>query len=76
MTERYEATYGAGPEPMTLIFPEGGFESLPFEVRLMTPWYGCDYIDSRNIKPAYRYDIMRQGYAVIQRNSGRVSRAA
>lgn len=65
MTERYEATYSAGPEPSALIFPEGTFEALPFEVRLAEPWYGCFYVDAKQLKPSKRLEIMRSGYALL-----------
>ena len=76
MTQQFEATYSMGEDPKTLIFPAGCFEALPFEVRLMGPWYGCEYIESRHLKPAYRIDIMRQGYAVMLQGVGRISSAA
>jgi hypothetical protein len=65
MTTRYEATYSNGPEPKTLIFSEGCYEALPFEVRLIAPWFGCFYIDGVKLKPAQRLEIMRQGYALV-----------
>ncbi len=76
MTQQFEATYSTGDDPKTLIFPAGCFEALPFEVRLMGPWYGCKYIESKNLKQVYRFDIMRQGYAMLSHGVGRVSSAA
>jgi hypothetical protein len=64
MTTRYEAAYASGAEPKTLIFPEGCYEALPYEVRLIAPWSGCFYIDAEKLKPAQRVEIMRQGYAL------------
>lgn len=66
MTTRYESTQTPGPEPMTLIFLEGSFESLPFEIRLMAPWYGCTYGDIAELKAAHRGELLRQGYAVLR----------
>jgi len=51
-----------------LVFPEGAFEALPFEIRLMEPWYGCDYLDPEKLKPAQRHDMMRQGFILIREN--------
>ena len=76
MTQRFEATFSVGDDPKTLIFPAGCFEALPFEVRLMGPWYGCKYIESKNLKSSYRFEIMRQGYALLLQGAGRVPSAA
>jgi hypothetical protein len=65
MIKRYEAAYSVGPEPKTLIFLEGTFEALPFEVRLMEPWHGCRYIEEGRLKSAQRCEIIRQGYALV-----------
>ena len=66
MTERFEAARSAGQEPMTLIFSAGAYEALPFEVRLMGPWYGCLYIDGESLKHAQRNEIARQGYTILR----------
>lgn len=66
MITRYESTQSPGADPMTLIFPEGAFESLPFEIRLMGPWFGCSYGEIAALKPAYRGELLRQGYAVLR----------
>lgn len=66
MMKRYETTSTNGPEPMTLIFPEGGYEALPFEVRLAAPWVDCSYGDMASLKPAYRLELLRQGYLIIK----------
>jgi hypothetical protein len=66
MTKRFEATYSVGEERMTLIFSAGTYEALPFEVRLMGPWYGCLYIDGERLKLAQRDEIARQGYTILR----------
>ena len=66
MSTRYESTHTPGTEPMTLIFPEGSFESLPYEIRLMSPWFGCNYGDIASLKPAHRGELLRQGYVVLR----------
>lgn len=76
MTQQFEATFSTGDAPKTLIFPAGCFEALPFEVRLMGPWYGCEYIESKNLKAAFRIEIMRQGYTLMFQGAGRISSAA
>lgn len=66
MITRYESTQTTGVEPMTLIFREGDFESLPYEIRLMGPWYGCSYGDIASLKPVHRGELLRQGYIVLR----------
>jgi hypothetical protein len=66
MITRYESTQSSGEEPMTLIFQEGAFESLPFEIRLMGPWFGCSYGEVSTLKPAQRGELLRQGYVVLR----------
>jgi hypothetical protein len=65
MTKRFEATFSAGDEPMTLIFSAGTYETLPFEVRLMGPWYGSLFIEGEGLKSAQRAEISRQGYTIL-----------
>lgn len=76
MTKRYESASVAGDEPMTLIFPEGTFENLPFEVRLMGPWTGCTFGDMASLKPACRADIHRQGYSIVRESGAEAERGA
>lgn len=66
MTTRYESTQTPGADPMTLIFLEGGYEALPYEIRLMGPWFGCSYGDIASLKPAHRGELLRQGYIVLR----------
>jgi hypothetical protein len=66
MTTRYESTQTLGAAPLTLIFPEGTFEALPYEIRLMGPWFGCSYGDIASLKPAHRGEMLRRGYALIR----------
>ncbi len=76
MITRYEIAFSTGPEAKTLVFPEGAYELLPFEVRLMEPWYGCDYIECEKLKPAQRHQIMRQGFTVIREGEYKIRDAA
>lgn len=69
MTTRYEAAFSSGLAPKTLIFLEGSYEALPYEVRLLAPWSGCFYIAADKLKPAQRVDLMRQGYALIHESA-------
>lgn len=66
MTQTYETTYAFADEPMTLIFPEGTYESLPFEIRLLAPWSGAGIVEVSNLKSAQRLELMRQGYTIIR----------
>ena len=66
MTTRYESTHTHGADPMTLVFLEGAFESLPYEIRLIGPWFGCSFGDIASLKPAHRGELIRQGYVVLR----------
>src|SRR5262245_65156413 len=76
MTKRFEATCSAGDEPMTLIFSAGTYETLPFEVRLMGPWYGCLYINGESLRLAQRDEISRQGYTILREALSEMLKAA
>jgi hypothetical protein len=65
MTKRYEATQLISSELRTLIFPEGMYDALPFEIRMLGPWSGCSYGDMASLKPALRAEIDAKGYAVV-----------
>ena len=69
MTTRYEAAFAFGAEPRTLIFREGCYEALPFEVRLMAPWSGCYYVEADKLRPALRTDITCRGYALVHESA-------
>lgn len=66
MTQFYETAYAFGDEPMTLVFPEGTYESLPFEVRLLAPWFGAGVVEGTGLKSAQRLELMRQGYTILR----------
>jgi hypothetical protein len=66
MITRFEMTHTSGDHPMTLIFLEGAFESLPYEIRLMAPWFGCGFGDIASLKPANREELRRHGYLVLR----------
>ena len=75
MTKRYETTRLTGPEPMTLIFPEGAYDSLPFEVRMLGPWNGCSYGDMASLKPMWRAEIANKGFAIVYETVGMLDAA-
>ena len=64
MTERYEMTRSRGEESLKLIFPEGMWESLPFEVRLSRPWYGGEVCDRTGITTRQFSEIAKRGYCI------------
>jgi hypothetical protein len=66
MTHRYEFTRTGGEQPMTLIFPEGAYETLPFEIRLMAPWSGSFHGDMASLKPLHRMELLHQGYVILK----------
>ncbi len=64
MTERYETTRSRGEAPLKLIFAEGMWDSLPFEVRLSRPWYGGDVCARTDITTHQRSEIANCGYCI------------
>ena len=42
MTERYETARSLGNAPLMLIFREGTWDNLPFEIRLLRCWQGSE----------------------------------
>ena len=66
MSHRYELTRAAGEKSLILIFTEGTFESLPFEVRLHARWTGYGYGNLAELKPADRRALLSAGYAIVR----------
>lgn len=66
MSHRYEFTRAAGEKSLILIFTEGAFESLPFEVRLAARWTGHGYGSITELKPADRRALLSSGYAIVR----------
>lgn len=66
MTHRYEFARSAGGKGLVLIFAEGAFENLPFEVRLTAPWVGHGYGRAGELKPADRWQLRHVGYVILR----------
>jgi hypothetical protein len=66
MTYRYEFTRSAGGKGLVLIFAEGAFENLPFEIRLAAPWVGHGYAKAGELKPADRWQLRNVGYVILR----------
>jgi hypothetical protein len=45
MTDRYEIVRSSDDPPLMLIFFEGSWEGLPFEIRLLRRWYESEFSD-------------------------------
>ena len=69
MTYRYEFTRSAGGKGLVLIFAEGAFENLPFEVRLAAPWVGHGYGKAGELKPADRWQLRNVGYVILRESN-------
>jgi hypothetical protein len=76
MSHRYEFTRAAGEKSLMLIFAEGAFESLPFEVRLHARWTGHGYRDLAELKPADRRALLATGYAIVRETLAEAEGAA
>lgn len=66
MSHRYEYARSGREKSLLLIFPEGTFEGLPFEVRLAAPWTGSGFGEVASLKPADRHHFHRRGYAILR----------
>jgi hypothetical protein len=66
---RYEYARSAREKSLLLIFPEGTFERLPFEIRLAAPWAGQGYGDINGLKPADRWHFHQLGYVMLRETS-------
>jgi hypothetical protein len=63
---RYEFARSGRDRSLLLLFPEGSFDSLPFEVRLAKPWTGKGYGELAALKPADRVQYQRLGYVMVR----------
>ena len=70
MSHRYEFARAAGEKNLVLIFTEGLFESLPFEVRLAACWTGHGYGNVTELKAADRRALLGSGYAIMHETFG------
>jgi hypothetical protein len=68
MAKRYEIVRSSDDPPLMLIFLEGSWESLPFEIRLLRPWYESEFCDRHSLTANQRLDIATQGYCIADRH--------
>lgn len=66
MSTRYEFARSGRESSLFLIFPEGAFENLPFEVRLTAPWVGCGFGLLGELKHAVRWQFQSLGYVILR----------
>jgi hypothetical protein len=69
MTKRYEIARAPDDPPLVLIFLEGSWESLPFEIRLLRPWYISEFCDRHSLTAHQRLDIATQGYCITHQHT-------
>ena len=74
MTKRYEIARSHGP--LILIFRAGEWESLPFEIRLLGPWYGSDFLDDIDLTPQQCLDVAWGGYSIAQTHPAELEKHA
>jgi hypothetical protein len=65
MIKRYEIAYSSDEPRLMLILPQGAWESLPFEIRLLRPWRGCDFCNHAGLTVPQRAEILLQGYSIV-----------
>jgi hypothetical protein len=64
MAKRYEIARSSSEPPLMLIFPEGSWESLPFEIRLLCPWHESEFRDGGRLTARQRSEIAARGYSI------------
>jgi hypothetical protein len=70
MSHRFEYARAAGETELFLVFPEGAYESLPFEIRLMARWTGAGFGSLSALKPTHRCQLHKDGFAVLREVAG------
>lgn len=64
MTKRYEIVRASDAPDLMLILPEGSWESLPFEIRLLCPWHESESCDGSRLTATQRSEIAARGYSI------------
>jgi hypothetical protein len=64
MNKRYEAVSSPCELSLKLIFLEGTWESLPFEIRLWRPWRGGILCTESALTSLQRREIVQRGYSI------------
>ena len=74
MTKCYEIVRSSDNPSLLLIFLEGSWESLPFEIRLLRPWYEREFCDRNSLcergslTATQHLDIAAQGYCIADQH--------
>jgi hypothetical protein len=64
MNKRYEVVSSPCEPSLKLIFLEGTWESLPFEIRLWRPWRGGTLCTEAALTSQQRHEIVQRGYSI------------
>jgi hypothetical protein len=64
MNKRYEVVSSSCEPSLKLIFLEGMWESLPFEIRLWRPWRGGTHCNESVLTSLQRKEIAQRGYSI------------
>jgi CheY-like chemotaxis protein len=68
MNGRYEVVFSPNEPALKLIFLEGTWESLPFEIRLSRPWRGGTLCTDATLTSLQRQEIAQRGYSIGHAN--------
>jgi hypothetical protein len=63
--KRYEIVRASDAPDLMLILPEGSWQSLPFEIRLLYPWHESECSDGGWLTSMQRSEIAAQGYRIL-----------
>lgn len=65
MPDTYEYARSTGEKPLRLLFYPDTFETLPFEIRLLGPWFGRAFGDVVGLPSARRRELAQNGYTIV-----------
>jgi hypothetical protein len=65
MPDTYECARSSGEQPVHLLFYPGTFETLPFEIRLLGPWFGRAFGDVVGLPSVRRRELAQLGYTIV-----------
>ena len=70
MSELFEYTRSVGERQLHLLYHPGQFESLPYEIRLLGPWFGRGFGPVAGLRPVYRVELAHHGYVIVSGRFG------
>jgi hypothetical protein len=64
--DEFEYVRSGKEQSLVLLFPPGGWDGVPYEVRLAAPWVGSGFGAIASLGPADRWQYRTLGYAIVR----------